>query len=166
MTRNVIGDFRERRWFYFFFPLNLGYLWGLGGRYIYLPFLSLLPTALESTHHPLALLVPRRDLQIIYHEIGRAPLFCRLLLPLSGIAHVRYASKSQRTTQKKSKWLAFQILFRWAKLDARFSPYTIFNPSIEKKNRKRPFYALSQTPVSFRPHYSDLLLYFPTHPGP
>ena len=94
--------------------------------------------------------------QLFHHEIGRAPLFCRLLLPLSDIPYIRHASKPQRTTQQKSKWLPFQFLFRRAKLDARFSPYPIFNPSIERKNRKKTFLrtfpdALFFPPSLFRP---------------
>ena len=160
MTRKVIGDFREQRWFYFF-PLESWFSVGIGGEVLYLPFLTLLPTALEKINRPLALLVPWTG-QLFHHEIGRAPLFCRLLLPLSDIPYIRHASKPYRTIQQKSKWLPFQFLFRRAKPDARFSPYPIFNPSIDKKNRKKTFLrtfpdALFFQPSLFSPPFSTPL---------
>lgn len=101
------------------------------------------------------------DLQISHHEIGRASLFCRLLLPLSDIAHIRYHNLELR----QKAMINLQILFRRAKLDARFSPYPILNPSVEKNPKKTSLRTFPDA-LSFRPLYSVLLLRSRTHPGP
>ena len=168
MTRNVIGDFRGVEVVLFFFP----WIWLIcrdWGGGVYQPFLSLLPTALETIHRPLALIVSLRHFQLFFREIGRAPLFCRLLLPLSDIPQICQDSNPQRATQQKSKRLSFQFIFRWAKLDARFSPYPIFKPFNPKKKRKnlsahfpgRPFFPLSfiQFPVLYLPYILALCIF-------
>lgn len=120
----------------FFFTLESGFSVGIGGEVYTYPFCRCYRRPSKRSI-ALWLYLYHGTGQLFHHEIGRAPLFCRLLLPLSDIPYIRHASKPQRTTQQKSKWLPFQFLFRRAKLDARFSPYPIFNPSIEKKNREK-----------------------------
>lgn len=127
-----------------FFPLNLVYLRGLGGWCI--PTLFVAATdGPRNDPSPFGFNCTIEASSINSREIGRAPLFCRLLLPLSDIPQICQDSNPQRATQQKSKRLSFQFIFRRAKLDARYSPYPIFKPFNPKKKRKKPFCALSQT---------------------
>lgn len=149
-----------------FFPLNLVYLQGLGGWCIPTLFVA----ATDGPRNgplPFAFNCNIEASSITFREIGRAPLFCRLLLPLSDIPQICQDSNPQRATQKKSKRLSFQFIFRWAKLDARFSPYPIFKPfNPKKKKRKKPFCALSRTPFLSALLFPFPVLYSPTYPGP
>lgn len=98
MTRIVIGDFLGLRWFYSF-SLNQVYLRGLGGRCI----LTLFVAATDGPRNdpsPFGFICTIEGSSNIYREIGRAPLFCRLLLPLSEIPQICYGSNPQRATQQ------------------------------------------------------------------
>lgn len=69
--------------------------------------------------------------------------------------------QKQTTTQQKSKWLFFQFVSRWAKLDARFSPYSIFTP-FNRKKKKKTFLRTFPDALSFRSllfHSTSLLPY-------
>lgn len=82
---------------------------------------------------------------INFREIGRAPLFCRLLLPLSDIPQTCQDSNLQCATQQKSKGLSFQFFSDGPNWTRAFHHNLFSNPSARKKNKKKPFCALSQT---------------------
>lgn len=145
-----------------FFSLEIWFICGDWGGGVYHPFLSLLPTALETIHRPLALPVPLRDLQIFITRLDARRSFagcCYLFL-------IFLTFTIQRTTQKKANGYSFNSFSDGPNWTRAFHHTLFLNPSIEKKNKKKPFCALSRAPFLSALFYSVPVLYSPTYPGP
>lgn len=163
MTRNVTGDFRGSRWFYFF-PPESGLSAGIGGEVHTNPFCRCYRRPSKRSIALWLYLYHGGILKYFIMRLDARRSFagcCYLFLIFLTFAMIR---KHIVQPSKKANGYHFNSFSDGPNWTRAFYHILFLNPSA-KKTEKKPFCALSQTPFLSALFYSIPLLYSPTYPG-